>query len=158
MRCVCVCVSGCQPVRWCCVTAAVQPLELAAHNDTLDILMMPACAGSTTDSAHLHGCSRALTHTHTHACTHTHSLSAHLWPFTSSFNLRKYLLLSKQTVAGVHLFPPIFKYPTGSQIIKLCEHFPVLQIRKIWKKIKLKPRKKQKEHSIKTKIAKNMIC
>lgn len=43
MQCVCaLCVSGCQPLRWCCVTAAVQPPELAAHNDTLDILMMPA--------------------------------------------------------------------------------------------------------------------
>ena len=43
MRSVCVlCVSGCQLLRWCCVTAAVQPLELAAHNDTLDILMMLA--------------------------------------------------------------------------------------------------------------------
>lgn len=66
MRRVCVpCVSGCQPLRWCCVTAAVQPLEPAAHNDTLDILMMPArvhywCYTYSTSAAPARLAARAL--------------------------------------------------------------------------------------------------
>lgn len=74
MRCVYVlCVSGCQPLRWCCVTAAVQPLELAAHNDTLDILMMPA---------RVHYYWRCLPPPLQPGSVlmYTHSLSAHNWP------------------------------------------------------------------------------
>lgn len=73
MRCVCVlCVSGCQPLRWCCVTAAVQPLELAAHNDTLDILMMPALVHYWRYLPPLLQPGSVL--------MYTHSLSAHYWP------------------------------------------------------------------------------
>lgn len=61
--CVYVCVSGCQPLRWCCVTAAVQPPERAAHNDTLDILMMPPRVHYWCYLAPLH---HPGLHTHTH--------------------------------------------------------------------------------------------
>lgn len=73
------------------MTAAVQPLELAAHNDTLDILMMPE---STTDAAYLRGSSQALD-----LCVPTHSQPVtDLYVFTQPLQT-----LPCETDADVHL-------------------------------------------------------
>lgn len=74
MQCVCaLCVSECQPLRWCCVTAAVQPLELAAHNDTLDILMTPV-------RGHYWRYLPPPPLQPSSVLVYAHSLSAHYWP------------------------------------------------------------------------------